>query len=65
MHDGVNTPQERRQLAGVRNISHDQLEALGERGVACNQIVINDGFIAAALERQRGVAADITCSSDH
>ena len=64
MHDGINPAQERRQLGGVRNISHHQLEALGERGMAGAQIVVNDGFVAAALERQRGVTADVSCSSD-
>ncbi len=34
VHDGVNALQERRQFGCVRNVSHNQLEALRKRGVA-------------------------------
>ena len=63
-HVGVDALQDRRQFAGVRNISHHQLEALRERGMAGTQVVINDGFVTAALERLRGVTTDVSCSSD-
>jgi hypothetical protein len=64
VHDGIYTAQDGRQLGRVRNIAHDQLKTLGEFGVASAQIVINDGFIAAALERKRRVTADVSCASN-
>ena len=65
VHDRIHPAQNRRQLGGVRNVSHDQFEALGQRGVAGHQIVVDDGFVAAALERERGVTADVSCASNH
>jgi hypothetical protein len=64
VHDGIDAAQDRGQLGHVRNIPNDQLEALGEFGVPGAQIVVNDGFIAAALERQSGVTADVACASN-
>ena len=52
VHDRINPAQDRCKLAGVRNISHNQLKALGQRRMAGDQIVVNDGFVAAAFERQ-------------
>src|ERR1700720_4503841 len=64
VHHCVNPLQQRRQFGGVGDIPDHQLEALRERGMAGTQIVVNDGFIAAALERVNGVTAYVSCSSD-
>jgi hypothetical protein len=63
VHDGINAAQDWGQSGRVRNIAHDQFEALGEFGVTGDQIVIDDGFVAAARRRQCGVTADVSCAS--
>jgi hypothetical protein len=56
--------QQRGQLGCVGDISDHQLEALRERGTAGTQIVVNNRFVTATLERVRGVTADVSCSPD-
>src|SRR5216684_6830263 len=46
-------------------MSHDQFETLGELRVAGHQVVVNDDFVAATLERMRGMTANVSCSSNH
>lgn len=64
VHDRVHPAQHWRQLGRIGYISHDQLEARGERRVSCGQVVVNDGFVAPALERMCGMTADVSRASD-
>ena len=51
-------------LAAVGDVTDDQLKSLGQSGMAGGKIVINDGFIALALQGKGGMAANVTRSSN-
>jgi hypothetical protein len=65
MHDRINPAQQRRKLRAVGNISFDQLEAFGKFCVTCDKVVVNDGFVAPALQGVCGMTADVSRSSNN
>jgi transposase-like protein len=53
------------QLYAIRDVSQNQLEAVGQKIVTGREVVVNDDLISLPLQQPCGVTTDIACSANN
>src|SRR6266536_183219 len=65
MHNGIAAVERLRELRGIRDIADNEFESCRQLFMAGTKVVVNNYFIAPALQRVRGVTAYVTSSPNH
>jgi hypothetical protein len=65
VHDGIGAAQRLRQFSGIRNIADNQFKPFGQFAMTGTQIVVDDDFVALALQDVRGVTANVSSSPNY
>ena len=65
MHNGIAAVEGFGELRGIRDITDDEFESCRQLFMAGAKVVINDDFVAPALECVRSVTANVASSPNH
>jgi hypothetical protein len=65
VHHAIDSLERRSQLASIGDVALDQFESLRETPVPIHEAVVDDRFIARALQRTSRMTADITCPTNY
>lgn len=65
MQDGVGAIHRPSETANVRDVTLNELKALGEDEVPGRKIVVNENFEPVATQCVRRMATDVACAADH